>query len=163
MSIEVEITDNTVKVLQALEEQMKDALELVGATAASYASNNVDAAGRVDTSALKQSITHEVDGDTVYVGTNNEYAPYHELGTGKYAETGGRPGWWVYVPGGGGGGGNTGKRYTEQEARQIVAILRSKGVEAHMTEGIRPIHFIRNAMQDHIDKFRSFLERELSR
>lgn len=162
MPIEVQITDNIIKVEQALDAQMKNALELVGATAASYASNNIDKAGRVATSALKQSITHEVHDNEVYVGTNNEYAAYHELGTGKYSTQGGRPGFWVYVNGSSQKGLNTGKRYTEKEARQIVAILKSKGLDAHMTEGIKPIHFIRDALQNNMSKFKAIIERELS-
>lgn len=163
MAIEIEITDNTIKVQQALDAQVKNALELVGATAASLASTNVEKAGRVDTGNLAGSITHIVQGNEVYVGTNNEYALYHELGTGKYSTQGGRPGFWVYVPGGGKKGTNTGKRYTEKEARKIVAILRSKGVDAHMTDGIRPIHFIKNAISDNIGKFKAFIEQELNK
>ena len=32
---------------------------------------------------LRDSITYEVSGDSVYIGTNVEYAPYVELGTWK--------------------------------------------------------------------------------
>lgn len=35
------------------------------------------------TGRLRNSITHAHDGNTVYVGTNVEYAPYVELGTYK--------------------------------------------------------------------------------
>lgn len=163
MPIEIEITDNTIKVEQALDAQIKNALELVGATAASYASNNIDKAGRVNLGTLKGSITHQVHGNEVHVGTNLEYAPYWELGTGKYASQGGRPGFWVYVANSDVKGHNTGKRYSEKEARQIMAILRKKGLDAHMTEGIKPIHFIKNALQDHISQFRDFIEKELSK
>ncbi len=53
-----------------------------------------------DTGALKASITHETraEGKQIvgYVGTNIEYAPYQEYGTGKFAENGrGTP--WVYT------------------------------------------------------------------
>ena len=49
----------------------------------------------VDTGNLRNSIAHKVSKNTVYIGTNNEYAIYVELGTGKYAE-GGQPEPWVY-------------------------------------------------------------------
>ena len=39
----------------------------------------------VDTGQLRQSITHEIDGNIGIVGTNVEYAPYVEYGTGKNA------------------------------------------------------------------------------
>lgn len=35
----------------------------------------------VDTGRLRNSLSHAVDDDTVYIGTNVEYAPYQEMGT----------------------------------------------------------------------------------
>lgn len=40
----------------------------------------------VDTGQLRQSITHQVVDQTGVVGTNVEYAPYVEYGTGVYAK-----------------------------------------------------------------------------
>ena len=39
----------------------------------------------VRTGRLKNSISHAVSGDTAYIGTNLEYAPYVELGTSRMA------------------------------------------------------------------------------
>lgn len=39
----------------------------------------------VDTGELRQSITHNVYDDYAEVGTNYEYAPYVEFGTGLFA------------------------------------------------------------------------------
>lgn len=51
----------------------------------------------VDTGQLKNSITHEVTDNEGYVGTNVEYAPYVEFGTGLYSVKGdGRKGSWSY-------------------------------------------------------------------
>lgn len=51
----------------------------------------------VDTGQLRQSITHEVEGNTGVIGTNVEYAPYVEYGTGIYAKDGnGRQTPWSY-------------------------------------------------------------------
>ena len=51
----------------------------------------------VDSGQLRGSITHKVDGNEARIGTNVEYAPYIEFGTGKYAEGGGgRKTPWVY-------------------------------------------------------------------
>lgn len=54
----------------------------------------------VDTGQLRASITHEIEGTTGVVGTNVEYAPYVEYGTGKYAsgpyEGKGRQTPWAY-------------------------------------------------------------------
>ena len=108
-----------------------------------------------DTGALKRSITNriEVIGNEVdgIVFTPVEYAPYIEYGTGLYAENGnGTSGYWVYV-------GDkdydpnrkkSGKRYTLQEAKQIVAIMRSKGLEAYYTNGMHPQPFMRPALKE---------------
>ena len=67
------------------------------------------------------------------IGTNNEYAAYVELGTGKYAE-GGRPTPWVY-----------------QDA---------KG-NWHMTHGQRAQPFLKPAVADHAAQYRDILESEL--
>lgn len=51
----------------------------------------------VDTGQLRASITHEVEGQTGIVGTNIEYAPYVEYGTGIHARDGnGRQTPWSY-------------------------------------------------------------------
>jgi phage gpG-like protein len=52
----------------------------------------------VDTGRLRQSITHRIEGSTGIVGTNVEYAPYVEYGTGKHALGGnGRKTPWAYT------------------------------------------------------------------
>ena len=51
----------------------------------------------VDTGELRMSITHYVEGDTGVVGTNKQYAPYVEYGTGLFARDGnGRQTPWSY-------------------------------------------------------------------
>ena len=51
----------------------------------------------VDTGELRMSITHYVEGDTGVVGTNKQYAPYVEYGTGLFAREGnGRQTPWSY-------------------------------------------------------------------
>ena len=37
----------------------------------------------VDTGRLSNSISHTVDGEAAYIGSNVEYAPYVELGTSR--------------------------------------------------------------------------------
>lgn len=52
----------------------------------------------VDTGWLRQSIKHRIEGSTGIVGTNVEYAPYVEYGTGKHALGGnGRKTPWAYI------------------------------------------------------------------
>lgn len=79
--IDVKITDHKQEVLEAMHEQVQAALEAIGMDAASTAAQ--DGVCPVDTGTLKNSIGHAVDGNTVYIGTNVEYAPYQELGTSR--------------------------------------------------------------------------------
>lgn len=131
---DVTITDNSGEVLDAMTEAIEVSLEAIGQQAVSHAKQNITEAGRVDTGALRNSVSHEVsmNESAVYVGTNQDYAAYHELGTGIYLEGGGgRQSPWAY-----------------QDA---------KG-EWHRTRGIRPIHFLKNAAANHTDEFIAIAE-----
>lgn len=158
----VKFEDHSEEVLREFRAACLRALERCGEQAEGYAKDLTP----VDTGNLRNSITHQVDeGESaVYIGTNAEYAPYVELGTGKYAtQGGGRPGWWVYVEG------SERKRkfsssmkiYTKGEAAQVVAILRSKGLDAHMTEGQEAQPFLKPAVADHAQTYRNIIEDEL--
>ena len=83
----VTFNDHSDEALEAFDEACLRALERCGEQAEGYATDLVP----VDTSALKQSITHRViDSEpAVYIGTNQEYAAYVEFGTGHYSTTGG--------------------------------------------------------------------------
>jgi hypothetical protein len=106
--------------------------------------------------------TVKKDEDAVYIGTNLKYAVYNERGTGKYADDGkGRQGWWVFVPGSGNDRTGSAKVYTEAEARKVVAILRSKGIEAHMTQGMPPLHFLKKAVEEHLDEYKRIIHNKL--
>lgn len=135
----ISITDNTEAILAALNRQMEAGLVAVGQQAVDHAKRNIAAAGRVDTGALRNSITSRVSmGEkAVYVGTNNDYAVYNELGTGIHAEGGrGRQTPWVY-----------------QDA---------KG-EWHRTSGMKPIHFLKNAATEHSGEYRKIFEQHLKK
>ena len=97
---DVEFVDNSEKILGMFAQARSDALELIGLKIEGYAKKlcpvgNVDSVGgwakknksgkavyRGGT--LRQSITHIVDGDELLIGSNVEYAPYVELGTGPH-------------------------------------------------------------------------------
>lgn len=118
------------------------------------------------TGALRNQITNTSERISktkrrVIVGTNVDYAIYHELGTGVYAsQPGGRQGWWIYIEGQKkSGGGSHSKTYaTKEEALKVVAILRQKGLKAHATQGIYPLHFLRHSVEDHILEYRDELK-----
>lgn len=78
---------------------------------------------------------------TAYMGSNYENAIWEEFGTGEHALPeggGGRKGYWVFVKGSGGTATRSGKSYTLAEAKKVMAILRSKGLEAYYTNGKKP-------------------------
>lgn len=127
----VEFIDNSDEVLAALQAAKERALEKCGLTAEGYAKRLCP----VDTSNLRNSITHATDShtDAAYVGTDSEYGPYVELGTGKYV-AGGRPTPWAY-----------------QDA---------KG-NWHMTHGQRAKPFIKPAVADHQQTYHKIIHDEL--
>lgn len=81
MAIDVKITDNSDEFLNALPEQIEQALIAIGLTAESYAKKDCP----VDTGRLRNSITNAVMADekAVYIGSNVEYAAFVELGTSR--------------------------------------------------------------------------------
>ena len=77
--MKVDYKDNSKQVLSALEKGIKNGLEAIGLTAETYAKKETP----VDTGRLRNSISHTVDGEAAYIGSNVEYAPYVELGTSR--------------------------------------------------------------------------------
>lgn len=149
---EIKITDNSGEVMRAFKNQLQIALEAVGTQAESHAKQivsdtlvyghvNLKAVGekdnsRVDIGRLRNSIAHTVVKEDVYIGSNLEYAPYHELGTGIYAsQPGGRQTPWIYYD--------------------------RKG-NAHMTRGLYPIHFLKKAASEHTDEYKKIFEKVMS-
>lgn len=94
MANDLIFTDNSELFKRELDSAILRALERCGQQAEGYAKDLAP----VDTGDLRNSIGHKVDTSekAVYIGTNVEYAPYVELGTGKFAEFGGRQTPWVY-------------------------------------------------------------------
>jgi len=83
IGIQITLTDNSDEVLNALENAIDRALDAIGETAVGYAQDVITEAGRVDTGTMRESVDTDHDERIVIVGTNLEYAPYHELGTSK--------------------------------------------------------------------------------
>jgi HK97 gp10 family phage protein len=92
--IEVTLTSNKDDILEALGEQLGQAMIAIGMAAESNAKQEITKAvydtpesksGYVRTGRLRNSISYGVDTDepAVYIGSNVEYAPYVELGTSK--------------------------------------------------------------------------------
>ena len=75
----VDVKDYSKDVKSAYEQARERSLEMIGLTAEKYAKEIVP----VDTGRLRNSITHEVDGKEVFVGSATEYAASVEYGTVK--------------------------------------------------------------------------------
>lgn len=89
------VKDNSEEILNSLDDAIKKVLTMIGIKAEKYAKarcpvGTVESTGKKGYrgGTLRNSITYEVemedDGGTVAVGSNVEYAPYVELGTGPY-------------------------------------------------------------------------------
>lgn len=132
--IDVKVETHADLFKDAVKEAVEAALEAVGLQAEGYAKANITAAGRVDTGELRNSVTHQVEESeqAVYIGSGLEYAIYNEVGTGIYAEGGGgRKDPWMYVDDNGVG---------------------------HRTVGMKPIHFLKDAVADNGEEYRQIAE-----
>ena len=120
-----------------LKQKINAWLEAIGEDAASASANVLTMTGTIDTGRLKNSITHAVDEgeQCVYIGTNVEYAIYHEFGTGIYAE---------------GGGG-----------RQTPWMFQDKDGVWHYTHGVPAKHFIQFGCTAHQAQYKQMLEDKL--
>lgn len=133
-------TNNIPDVKTALERQKETILKECGQLAVAYAVNNIVSNKKhPGTGTLARSIESVVDGSDVLVGTNLEYAPYVEFGTGIYAEkwSGAKKIPWVY--------------YNEALHSFVT------------THGSRPAPYLRPAFKDHIDDYANIIEKGLKK
>lgn len=79
MEIKTVLIDNLPEIMWMSDEAKEQALVAIGSLAEGYAKRLCP----VDTGRLRNSITFAYDKNSVYVGTNVEYATYQELGTKK--------------------------------------------------------------------------------
>ena len=138
--INVSFEDNSGEVLRELERITAKTLEELGLTAEAYAklncpvgtpeSTHVEGYGPGGT--LRNSITHASKDGVAYIGTNLATAPYVELGTGIHADEGkGRKTPWVWI---------------------------DKNGKPHKTDGMKPRHFLKKAVQDHQREYKAIIE-----
>lgn len=136
MSNNVVFEDYSVQVKSAIRDKAISFLDEVGGELRSRTERN----SRRDTGDTAGSYEYKVDEGqlAVHVGSNYPNAIWEEFGTGKYALNGdGRKGWWVYVTGSSEKKTSTKSKtyHSAQQAKMAVALLRSKGLDAHMTQG----------------------------
>ena len=120
-------------VTKQLENRQRRALE----SASQFVLGETSLRCPIDTGNLKGSYHRQIDMSELvaYVGTNVEYAPYVEFGTGIFAENGqGRKSAWAYQDDAG---------------------------NWRVTRGARPQPHLRPAFADNRDRIRMLIEREL--
>ena len=152
MGFEIVLSDNSDLILQAFEENLAAANEAVGLAMETHVKEGAPVGTPESTSvkhyhggSLRKSITHKVINNTVYVGTNmrapngSAYPLFVELGTGIYA--------------------------TEGNGRKSPWVWRDKNGKYHFTRGMKPRHFMRNALSraDHIKKYIDIYENQLKK
>lgn len=124
----IDIIDHTLEVIGEYEKDKQAALESIGIVAEAYGKKLCP----VDTGRLRNSISHAVSGDDVYIGTNVQpYAIFVELGTGIYASDGqGRKTPWTYY---------------------------DRNGKLHYTRGIKPHHMLKKAATEHTEEYNRIL------
>ena len=149
------LTDNTGKVKGAINNALARALEIIGGKMETYAKQEVTSgvyatpeSWYVRTGALRNSITHAVDEreKAVTVGSNIQYAPYVELGTGKEYNP---PPEWMEAHGERGRGLD---RWYFQD--KITG-------EWHVGVPQKPRPFLRPALEKHREEYKNIIENEL--
>ena len=135
----VQVIDNSAKALAELSRAKARALEIIGLKAEGYA-KKLCPVGTVESTGIKgyrggtlrNSISHTVDGDTVSIGSNVEYAPYVELGTGPHFEP--PPDWETFTSKRGSG---VGRSY------------------------VKPRRYLQPAIEEHAGEYKTIAENEL--
>lgn len=153
MSIEIE-EDNTAEVLAALGKAGTKILEVIGGMMESNAKREVTksvystpaSSWYKRTGALRNSITHRKDGDSVVVGSDIHYAPYIELGTGKEYSP---PPEWIESQAKKGRGLDK-WYYKDEEGNWHVGFPQA------------PRPFLRPAVENHLDEYKKAAEKELN-
>lgn len=131
--MEIKFTDNSDEVLTAMLAAKLRALERCGKNAEEYAKKLAPSPGKTGQGNLRNSITHTVIEDEAYIGTVVDYAPYVEMGTGKYT-AGGRQDPWVY---------------------------RDDEGNWHRTEGVKARPFMKPAVENHKNEYFHIMKEEL--
>ena len=151
----MDITDNSDAVRDALEQAKARALEIIGGKIESYAKALVAPLGpkgnpmrTAITAQLRNSIDHKVQGDTVVVGSNLDMAAYVELGTGNKYEPSAE---WIQttVQRGPNSGLSHWFFYDEEQQRVRIGLP------------MAPTPFLRPAVEEHMEEYKHIAENEL--
>lgn len=133
---DIKINFDSERLKTLIDQRVKTALTSIGIAAQGYARQALTESGAVDTGTLRNSIKPVVNGNTVVIGTNVEYAGYIEFGTGKYAA----------------GGGGTNKESW---------VYHGEDGKFHRAYPQKPRPFIKPAIADHIDEYKRLVSEEM--
>ena len=127
----VKFEDNSVKVINAINEAVSNALEEVGGEMESQVKRYT----KVKTGKTKASWTHQVDehNKVVYIGSNYENAIWEEFGTGIYAQNG-------------------------NGRKDVPWVYRSEDGKWHKTKGKKPRRALQNAFNSMKNRIKKFFE-----
>jgi phage gpG-like protein len=133
------VENNKDEILDGLDEATEKILTMIGIKIERYAKalcpvGTTESTGKKGYrgGTLRNSITYEVEGDTLMAGSNVEYAPYVELGTGGYFTP--PPDWESFESTKGSGAGSG---------------------------YVHPRPYLRPAVEDHLSEYSKIIEGEL--
>ena len=137
---DIEIKENHIdEVFKALDAAAPKILEMIGIKAEKYAKalcpvGTVESTGKKGYrgGTLRNSITHSIDDDTLSVGSNVEYAPYVELGTGP--------------------------NFTPPPEWESFDTPKGSGVGHGY---VKPRPYLRPAIEEHLSEYADIIEKEL--
>lgn len=137
--VSVEVKFNIPEAKKAMSQIVHEAMNDAAITIHREATNRVPSPGRYGVGNLKASLNFRVEASDgvvfAIVGTQVEYAPYVELGTGIYAEGGkGRKTPWMY---------------------------KNRKGEWIRTVGQKPQPFLRPALDENADRLKAYIENKI--
>lgn len=142
----VTVDGHTEEVIDEVKIKVQNALNIVG-TIIEQRAAALTPTGKLYGGTLKQNWNHVVDGDTLSVGNNVHYAPYVELGTGpKYAP----PPEWI--------------EFQAEQGRGLSkwVYFDDKIGEFRTAFPQEGKHMLQHAIEDHLDEYKSTLEKLLN-
>ena len=167
MAVEIEGLNGVFERLEGIANQETIERALNNATLTVERAAKINAQAISDTGngeGLAGSITSVVKDLKGVVFTPLFFAPYVEYGTGIEATHPTRQGRqdvpWVFVKNSGKEGSSQ-RSYTLDEAKKAMAFLRSKGLDAYYTYGMKPQPFMRPALDDNREEILRLLKKGL--
>lgn len=160
---EIKVKNHSRKTLSEWKNTKESSLMEIGMFLSSQAKLEIEnAPRRVDTGRLRNSLTYRITPEgELLIGSDVFYAIYVHEGTGIYGKNAAQGGktWWVYVKGSASSGGTAkGKRYSKYQAYQVMQYLKSKGLDAYMTQGMKPNRFLVNAVMKNKETIKAAIQ-----